>query len=104
MENLNFVTLEAAMARDWLGCQIKTRAMQKASFTFNESVALIPPDDGIHMNCGIVYITDLLGLEMEEKARDDAWYPWEYSFVYGGARFYQISDERLGKYAEAADI
>ena len=104
MEKLDFVTLEAAMARDWLNLQIKCHDMQEASCAFNGSVRMIPPDSDIHMDCGIVYITDLLGLKLEEEARDDAWYPWRYSLRYGGTRFYQISDERLGKYAEAADV
>ncbi|MCI9191733.1 MAG: hypothetical protein HFH84_19560 [Lachnospiraceae bacterium] len=104
MEKLDFVTLEAAMARDWLNLQIKCHDMQEASCAFNDSVRMIPPDSDIHMDCGIVYITDLLGLKLEEEARDDAWYPWRYSFMYGGARFYQISDERLGEYAAAADV
>lgn len=105
MEKLNFTNLEAAMARDWLNLQVRNHEMRKASCAFNGSVKVMPPDrGGIHMDCGIVYITDLLGLELEEEPRDSWQYRWEYSFMYRGTRFYQISDERLGKYAEAADV
>lgn len=105
MEKINFTNLEAAMARDWLNLQVRNLAMRKASCAFNDSVRVMPPHKGgIHMDEGIVYITDLLGLELKEEPRDSLQYRWEYSFVYSGTRFYQISNERLGKYAEAADV
>ena len=103
MEKMDFTTLEAAMARDWLNMQIKIHGMQEISHTFKGGpAAVMGPDRDIHMPYGIDYITELLGLEMEETLRDDAIYPWEYSFVYNGTRFYQIEEERLGKYAERA--
>ena len=100
MEKLEFTTLEAAMARDWLNMQIKNHDMQKASHTFNGLAAVMEPGRDIHMPYGLPYMAGLLGLEMEETSREDSMYPWEYSFVYNGTRFYQIEEERLGKYAE----
>ena len=100
----DFVTFEEAMARDWLNQQIKIHEMQKASYVLNGVAALMTPSDRIHMLNGIVYITELLGLEMKERFRTDVTdYPWEYSFEYSGTVFYQISEERLGKYAETAE-
>ena len=104
MEKMNFVTLEAAMARDWLNQQIKIRDLQKASYSFNGTVTVDKPENDIAMTDGVFYIADLLGLEPEEEYRKGHWYPWKYSFGYGGARFYLLFRERPGEYAESADV
>ena len=92
MGKTDFVTLEAAMARDWLGQQVRLRMMQEANYRFSEEVQAFMPDTfGIHMIQGVAYLACLLGLEVQETARPGSEYPWEYSFVYSGARFYQIS-------------
>lgn len=102
MGNDDFTTLEAAMARDWLNMQIKIHDMRKESCSFNGLAAVMPPDEGIHMPYGIGYMADLLGLELKEKERQDCMHRWEYSFVYGGTRFYQIERERLEGHAGEA--
>lgn len=105
MENSEFITLEVAMAKDWLDQQVKIHNMQLKSYVLNEEVAVVCPRDSIHLGRGIVYITDLLGLELKERARrQDCTYHWEYSFMYNGTIFFQISEERLGKYADRTDI
>ncbi len=104
MEKSNFDTLQAAMARDWLNWQVKIHEMRKASSRFSDTVRLMEPDEGIHMQDGVFCLTELLGLDMEENVREDTLYPWKYSFLYKGVQFYQISGERLGRHAESADV
>lgn len=101
MGKIDFTALEAAMARDWLNLQVKNLARRKESYTLNEAIRLVEPDDRVHMYRGIVLITELLGLKLKEKHNEyDYLYPWEYSFMYQGTEFYQIERERLGKYGK----
>lgn len=104
MGKMNFVTLEAAMVRDWLNQQIKIRNMQKASYKFNAAVMVHDPENDIAMTDGVFYIADLLELELEEQYRENHLYPWKYSFEYEGTRFYQLFRERPEKYAGEADV
>ncbi len=53
------------------------------------------------MGEGVDYAAELLGLELKESLRDCLHFPYEYSFLYGGVKFKQLSKERLGKYAGA---
>ena len=91
--------MEAVQTKDWLDLQIKILNERKKSYELNDSVRLYTPEADITMGDGIEYVADLLGMDLKETLRDCAYYPFEYSFIYDGVKFKQLSKERLGKYA-----
>ena len=93
--------IETVQIKDWIGLQIKILNERKESYKLNDSVRLYTPKDDITMGNGVEYVADLLGLDLKEALRDCDYYPFEYSFVYDGVKFKQLSEERLGKYAGA---
>nr|WP_300842340.1 hypothetical protein [uncultured Acetatifactor sp.] len=93
--------METLQTKEWLDLQIKILNERKASYKLNGSVRLYTPEEDITMGEGVDYAAELLGLELKESLRDCLHFPYEYSFLYGGVKFKQLSKERLGKYAGA---
>lgn len=87
--------LEAASIRDWLDKRIMLLEEQKRSYKFNDFVRCYHPGHEIPLDEGIVYIADLLGLELMETVKNHPEYPFWYEFKYNGVIFYQLSKERL---------
>ena len=58
-------------------------------------------NDGIHIHSGIDEIVDVMGLELKEKPFEDDEYPYKYWFVYDGVEFFQISNKKLERLADA---
>lgn len=97
MGNEDFTALEVAITRDWLNIQVKIYDMQKAHCRLNDTVSACAPEGGVTLLKGADYIAGLLGLELKEDVRkgDNNYFPYLYSFEYGGVRFMQFSTEKI---------
>lgn len=92
--------MEYEKVKEWLDKLIKNLKEAQENEHFNNQIIAIGPGEKIQIFRGIEIIADVMGVELKET-RICSIYPFEYSFVYGGVEFHQLSGERLGKYAGA---
>ena len=85
--------------KEWLESLIKVYHKTKATAEFDAQICICEPfSSGIHIYKGIEMVADVMGLALKEIKRDDAYIPYEYSFIYKGVKFFQITEERLEGY------
>ena len=101
MGKADFVTLESAMIRDWLNARIKALRDLKSTDRLGDLVETIPTEMQIHLYGRIEMVADVAGGELQEEYYQGNYH---YHFFYDGVKVLQVSPERLGKYAEAADV
>lgn len=87
--------MEYTQVKEWMDKQIANLKEANALRFFNEQICTCHPETSIHIFRGIDILADVMRLELKEEDRGDSDFPYSYSFVYEGVRFFQIQEERL---------
>lgn len=101
MGKTDFVTLESVMVRDWLNARIKALRDLKDTDRLGDMVETIPTEMEINLYDRIEMVADAAGGDLQEEYYQGNYF---YYFLYEGVKVLQVSPERLGKYAETADV
>lgn len=93
--------MEFTDLKEWMDFQAKFYKDAKMSSSFNSQISVCNMyGGGVQMYRGIEIIADMLGLEMKEEVYEDPEYPYTYIVFYDDVPFYQLEEERLGKYGD----
>ena len=95
--------MDKEKVKQWLDNLVIARNsyLENADLTDEICVCAGTFDDGIHIHLGIDKVADVMGLDLKEKSFEDNDYPYEYWFVYDGVEFFQISNKKLERLADA---
>jgi hypothetical protein len=99
-----FVKRGERMTKKELENRLKTLAcaskLHEANCEISEDICICRQlASGIQIHYGIDIIAETMGLELvEDIYRDSFDFPYEYSLVYDGVRFFQINERRLSGY------
>lgn len=94
--------MEYEKMKEWLDRLVANakEALELSSFG-NDVIVTTVHSRNIQIFQGIEIIADTMGIQLEEKERGDDEYPYKYGFQYQGVCIFQITEERLERFARA---
>lgn len=108
MENVSNDWIDSVAIKDYLDAVVNSRQLESKLARFGDCIDLIIHPEEIHVHKGICEMAAAVAVELkEEDKRQDSFYlehidempfPFEYSFIYNGIRFFQLMRERFPGY------
>lgn len=92
--------IDDIIVKEWMNAIVDIRVKEAGLGKMGGSLKLIPPDMEVHVYEGIETIASAAGAELVMEILKEATYPFKYSFVYRGIKFFQVSNVRLEERGE----
>ncbi len=94
MENVSEEWLGTVALRDWMDSIVELKQCESRLKRFGNQILLPEAGEKVQVYSLIGSMASAAGVELEEEVRSGR-YPFKYSFIYKGIRFFQLSEDRL---------